>query len=292
MNINAKISVFRDYRTTIPTLDITIFQLYENVKYCDYANEVEAIRAETDKKKRDKIKATLPAVSISGTFSKRANQCMIKHSGFICIDIDKNDNPSITDWAGLRDTLGTWREVVMAALSVSGLGVFLIIPLAYPEKHLTQFFALEKDFKKLGITIDKSCKEVSRLRGISSDQQATWNDKAQPYKKLANEPKMPKQRGAKYTASEDGDLDKLVGLLNKTSTDITANYRNWYEVGAALANEKGEGGRSIFHTISQHYPHYNAKDTDRQYTKCLKKPHNYKKATIFYLAKMAGVTIY
>ncbi|MDD4384559.1 MAG: BT4734/BF3469 family protein [Bacteroidales bacterium] len=291
MNINANISVFHHYGNPTPAVEISIADFCGNIQQSDFVNEIAAIRAEPEKKKRDKMKGTLPAVSISGTFSKRASQCLIKHSGFIAIDIDAGKNPTISDWEGLRDNLGSWNEVLLSALSVSSLGVFLIIPLAYPHKHLQQFLALEKDFKALGITIDDSCKDVSRLRGISSDPQATWNDKAQPYKKLIKEPKKPKQRAAKYTANGTDDLTTLIKLINKTNTDITSNYKNWYEVGSALANEKGEAGRNDFHTISQHYSGYSIDDTNRQFDKCLNNPHNYQKATIFHLAKMAGLTI-
>lgn len=292
MNINEKISLYRSYIEAIPVCNISVRQFYENIVFSDYVNEIEAIRTEPVKKKRDKIKATLPAVTISGTFSHRSSQHLTKHSGFICIDIDAGDNPSVKDWGNLRNNLGRMAEVLMAGLSVSGLGVFLIIPLAYPQKHLQQYLALEKDFATLGIAIDKNCKDVSRLRGISSDTQATWNDKAQPYRKLIEEPKPTRNRAPKYIPHGDDDLNKIIDLISRSHTDITADYKHWFEVGAALANEKGEAGRNDFHAISQYYSGYSVNDTDRQFSKCLKNPKKYGKATIFYLAKNAGITIY
>jgi len=221
MNINAKISVFRNYLNTVPALNISIFQFYENIVCCDYVNEVNKVRSITDKKQRDAIKSTLPAFTISGTFTQRGNDYLIQHSGFIAIDIDANDNPNITDWAGLRDTLGTWNEILMAALSVSGRGVFCIIPLSYPHKHKAQFEALEKDFAALGLVIDKACKDVSRLRSITNDPQATWNPQAQPYKKVIIEQEI------KHTQSKESpELTKLIDWVERKHGSFTKGNRN------------------------------------------------------------------
>ncbi len=231
MNINANISVFNNCTTVTPSIEITMFQFYENVIYCDYVDEVNAIRAIEDKKQRDAIKKTLPAITISGTFTKRNANNLVKHSGFIAIDIDANDNPNITDWQGLRDTLGTWNEILMAALSVSGRGVFCIIPLSYPHKHKAQFEALEKDFEALGLVIDKACKDVSRLRTISSDSQATWNPQAQSYQKVIIE-----QPRATYNATASVKLSQLIEWVNSKHGSFSPGNRNhWVTqlVGAA-----------------------------------------------------------
>lgn len=178
MNYCAKISLFRSYVEVKPVMSITVEEFCGNVLSGEYSTE--AARVKAGKKH---IKKHLPAVTISGEFSQRNGGGLIAHSGFICIDIDSGDNPTISDWEALRETLGTWSEVLFSALSISGAGVFLIIPLAYPNQHRQQFLALERDFKALGITIDKACKDITRLRGVSSDVNAIWNKNAVPYNK-------------------------------------------------------------------------------------------------------------
>ncbi|MBN1989916.1 MAG: primase C-terminal domain-containing protein [Bacteroidales bacterium] len=184
MNLKSKISLFRNYIDPTPVMGITVYQFYENIIYCDYEDEITQIRAGNKT-----LKKQLPGVTISGLFTKRGNSNLIKHSGFIAIDIDAKDNPTINDWDNLRDTIGTWNEVLMASLSVSGKGLFLVMPLFYPHKHKEQFMAIEKDFAAMNLIVDPSCKDISRLRGISSDPKATWNSNAQPYKKLLIESK-------------------------------------------------------------------------------------------------------
>jgi len=221
MNTQAKISLFKNYREVKPAGEISVFQFYENIVNSDYQKEITELRAINEKSLRDAIKATLPACTISGTFSQRNSQSLIQHSGFICIDIDGKDNPTLTNWKGLRDTLGTWEEVVSAALSVSGRGLFLIIAIAYPWKHREQFLALEKDFRNIGLVIDKQCKDVSRLRVVTSDPQATWNPTAKPYRKVIIEKPAPT-----YTGKTSPELGKLIEWTERKHGAFVKGNRN------------------------------------------------------------------
>ena len=46
------------------------------------------IRKEKDKAKRNELKKSLPSICFSGTFNKRSDSGLIKHSGLICLDFD------------------------------------------------------------------------------------------------------------------------------------------------------------------------------------------------------------
>lgn len=217
MNINAKISLFKNYWDVTPVCELSIYQFYENVVYSDYVKEVNEVC-----NGNKSVKKQLPGVTVSGTFSKRNNDSLIKHSGFICIDVDQGGNPTVNDWEAMRDTLGTWNEVLMAALSVSGKGLFLVVPLAYPHRHREQYLALEKDFAAFGIVTDTKCKDVSRLRGITSDPKAVWNKEAQPYQKLIIEPKNHQHSSVKASP----ELSKLVAWVERKQGSFTKGNRN------------------------------------------------------------------
>ena len=89
------------------------------------------------------------------------------HSGYICIDIDGGkDNPEITDFEKLKQDLSSIECIAYCGLSISGNGVFCLIPIEHPRYHKEHFYALEKFFRDRGIVIDTSCKNVSRLRGL------------------------------------------------------------------------------------------------------------------------------
>ena len=189
MNSLSKISLFANYFEIIPKKEETIQNFCLNIIDGDFKEEIEALRKNEDKEIRDKIKATLPAVTISGVFSSRSNEALIHHSGFICLDFDMKGNPEINDWPALRNSLSDIENIYFASLSVSGKGIFLIIPILKPDQHREHFIALEKDFKNhLGLTIDKACKDISRLRGISYDPEAIINESAEPYRRIYEKP--------------------------------------------------------------------------------------------------------
>jgi hypothetical protein len=72
---------------------------------------------------------------------------------------------------------------LFCALSVSGRGCFAIIPVAYPDQHVSHFKALQRIFADIGFICDPTS-DVSRLRGISSDPDATWNENAKTFYRL------------------------------------------------------------------------------------------------------------
>lgn len=301
MNINAKISLYKPFKKGEPNLpvnEITIEEFCGAVMQDQYVcDQITAIRNEANENKRTKLKRGLPTVTISGTFTQAKNNCLKQHSGFICLDFDGKHNTSVRCWDGLRNELEKVPQILFAALSVSGNGVFAIIPISNPEQHTAHFFSLERDFRRMGLTLDTSCKNVARLRYISHDPEAYWNPKAKVYKKIFEEPKLPKEP-VNYEYSGTDELEMLIDAIVKSGKDITysgdaeTHYNNWLTVGVALYAEMGAGGRNAYHAISQHYADYNSGATDKMFDNIANNGYKDAKAgTIFYLAKQAGVKI-
>ncbi len=296
MNINAKISVcnplssLKKDEPITPAATITIGEFMAAVMTDkDIGEQIEAIRAEPCEVKRKQLKKDLPMVTPSGVFLPTVkNENIEKHSGFICVDLDAKDNPSVKDWASLRDIVGRFKQVAFSALSASGNGLFCLVPIHDPSKHLQHYNSVVMDFRKIRLFPDEKCSNVARLRFMSFDEEAVFNPNARTYKRFYTPPPPPK---TKYIAPNGDDLQKLIAVVSRKGVDITADYKSWYEVGAALANEYGEAGRTAFHAISQHYSKYNPSEADKQYTKCLGNPKNYRAGTIFHLARLAGITI-
>lgn len=271
------ISLFKDCFNPVPFRNILLYDFYNCVIVGDYAKEIQEIRSNPES--AYDLKKKLPCVTISGTFSHREEKSLTQHSGRICIDIDAKDNPAITDWPSLRDTIGTWESVEFASLSTSGKGVFVVILIRYPERHFSHFLAIERTFKKYGIKIDRQCKDISRLRFMTDDAGAILNKNVVHYRVLYQEP----QRKASTQFQNSGDdLDKVINDVISKGLDITNAYKNWYEIGCALANEFGEAGRERFHRLSKIYPKYKESKCDKQYNACMKSPKKYSKATIIY----------
>lgn len=106
--------------------------------------EIEHLRSLPTKEERNEIKKRLPMACISGIFQPtRKAENLVKHSGLICVDIDRQDNLQIDNWDEVKQELSKLPQIAYASLSVSGNGYFVIIPLRYPDYHKGQFEKLK-----------------------------------------------------------------------------------------------------------------------------------------------------
>lgn len=137
------VSMFSGYNNPIPTGEIP---LADFLLQPTYKKEVEVLRGCGDKARLRELKSKLPAITPSGIFSRRRNDGLIRHSGFICIDIDGQDNHDVTDWEALKSSLSDFTGLWYTGLSASGNGLFLIFRIKYPEMHANHFTAISSEF--------------------------------------------------------------------------------------------------------------------------------------------------
>lgn len=84
----------------------------------------------------------------------------------------------------------------------------------------------------------------------------------------------------------------IVSEIERMSIDIAPRYKEWCDLGFALAEGLGESGRSYYHRLSSLHHNYNLQTTDKQYTACLDgHGQGITIATFFHMAKNAGVTL-
>lgn len=291
---NVIVSKFSNYKSTEPT-SVNLRDWLCDVSYKDL---VDKIRTMSDKDEIKNLKWQLPCITPSGKFKVRNANGLILHSGFICIDIDGGDNLHLNDFGKVRDELKKIKNISYVALSVSGNGVFCLIPIKFPEKHKEHFEALKIQFSSIGITVDKSCGDVSRLRGYSCDENAYFNEEAVVFEQLFEYKSVKSQkrislitRGNRINGkTTHSKVMKVVNKLNHSSTDITKNYEQWFQIGCALANEFGEEGRDIFHLVSQNHPKYHTDACDSFFTNCLEGRYDYGIGTFFHWVEHSGIT--
>lgn len=284
-----QISVYRGVRDTKGHIS-TLSDFLSNVEY----DAIQELRSCSDPGKRKRIKLSLPQATISGIFSPtRAAENLVRHSGLICVDIDKKDNLHLGNLDTLiEDTLSRIDEVAYASRSVNGNGYFVIIPLKYPEAHKAHFEKLVRDFAALDIVIDRACGDVSRLRCQSYDLHQYINLEAKPYEGLYHKPK-PIRPVFSYNLSDIDAEDKVAGLcriISQQHIDLTANYEDWMKIGAALSS-LGESGRQWFHLCSAQNGKYNAAECDRKFNNLLRSNRRIGIGTFFYLCNNAGLEV-
>ena len=91
-------------------------------------------------------------------------------------------------------------------------------------------------------------------------------------------------------------VEALTVLIERSATDITADYGDWCSIGFALAEEFGADGEPFFHRISAFYPNYDPKTASKQYLSCLRHKVPSGKApitiaTLFHIAKSHGINL-
>lgn len=256
---------------------------------CDeYRTEVEAIRAEPDKKERAKMKKKLPAITPGGIFTRHAAAALVLHSGLLQFDVDYVEDPQ-----ALKRELANIINIAYCGLSVSGRGVWGLIPITSPAEHARHFKALARDFAKYGITADSACQDVCRLRFMSYDPDPYINRSAKPYSRIykPTPPAPPKYPRPTDASSTRENVEKIISLLSMHKIDITADYaEEWFPLAAALAVEFGEAGRNYFHEISRLNANYHPQETDHLYDQVVKKRYEkFSIGTLFHIAKNYGV---
>lgn len=155
-----------------------------------YVQHLRAMRKEYGSKAKQmpeyiETKKKLPGATLSGLFAlyeddnlthpgqrvmvSRRETHLKQHTGWLAIDIDLADNMQMSNFENVRMICRFRPEIALLMRSCSGSGYFGLVKLAYPERHKDQFKALLKDYAAIGITLDKACSNIGRVRFASWD---------------------------------------------------------------------------------------------------------------------------
>ena len=191
---------------------MTIREFCLTDRWKPYVQHLRAMRQEYGskaKKMQEYIdtKKHLPGATLSGLFSIYDDECVRRdgskfmapvsrrethlkqHTGWLAIDIDLADNMQMSNFENVRMICRFRPEIALLMRSCSGSGYFGLVRLAYPDRHKEQFKALLKDYAAIGITLDKACSNIGRVRFASWDdpEHIYINENVLPYKGLEGE---------------------------------------------------------------------------------------------------------
>lgn len=286
---DTKVSFFQSVTSLIPKI-VSLSDMLFSDKYREQVLNARLEKANKGDEAYKTLKMKLPLFTPSGLFSGSKANTLISHSGLMCIDIDGKDNPDLDDFDELKDLIAQVPYVTYCGRSVGGRGYFALIPIAEPDKHKEHFLSLEQDFARCGLVVDKACKDVSRKRFVSFDSRPYINENAKVYERLISPSARKSAFHQKaYKGMRGDNVDKLIETIQRTHTDITGSYDQWFRIGCALATEYGEAGRRIFHAISEQGVSYNYRECNRKYTDCLRAGNRIGIGTLFFIAKNYGI---
>lgn len=284
------ISRFANIKDITNPKDVELQMFLDYIKEGFWQDLILPLRTIKDKKQLQDAKLKLPYVTISGRFSKRVNDGLIKHSTILAIDLDEKDNPGILD---KRDHLYNDKYIHSAFVTSSGRGLCLLLKID-PAKHLEAFMGAEEYFfREYDIIVDTGCKDVSRPRYVSYDPDLYQAERPEKFTLYPKEKPPKKVDNIVFAKS---DFESLIKSISDKGINLVDSYHDWMRTGFSFADKFGDTGRQYFHIISSLSGKYNPKQTDRQYDHCQRAlGRGQRQATIavfYYLCKQAGLSLY
>ena len=163
------ITVFRDIKEVSNPFFKDIGEVLADIKNGSNKKQVESIRNEKNKDKRNLLKGGLKSICFSGEFSYRSAKNCISHSGYACLDFDDLDAPEV-----FRDKLKENEYIYSAFISPSGNGVKAIFKVpAEIANHKKYYEAMCETFDA---KLDTKTKDISRVCYESSDNDLWINE--------------------------------------------------------------------------------------------------------------------
>jgi hypothetical protein len=306
-----RFSFYKNCVTPAPASEISFDEFLHHIKSGTYGRMIRQYIDLKDKKgvsdptvklfKRTKI----PAITYAGIFTARSNNKLITPSNVTIIDVDHYPKPG-----ELKSKLNDDPFVLAAFISPSGDGLKIAVRMVFgnnPEEYKNMYYSLIDYFSEkyqistrdersnhtedLKPGIDLSCSDLARLCIVSSDPDLYSNPEAMVFnpkpastsKAFANLPSFK---------SVEEDIIKVIEQIKQRHLDITNGYADWLNIGFALNDALGTGGRKYFHMVSQFSSKYKASDCDKQYDQIEKSRNSgITIKTFFQYARDCGIDI-
>ena len=277
------ISFYKGVKNGTPVKKITVDEFISGVKHGEWKKEAEFISSIADKNERNDVKRNQAScVTISGLFTYRKQDSIIKHSGFICIDFDDFDFEKYNDIKADCYTYASFR-------SVSGRGIAVIVRVD-PEKHSESFDFLQRYyFDTYGCVIDPAPRNPASARFISYDTDTFTNPKSKK-SKIYREPERKKSNTIAVVYG-NSEVDELIRRAMHRGVNIAPDYISYRNLAFSLADGFGESGRNWFHTLCSVDAKYNSTQADKMYDSAVKGGGSRKIGigTFYWMLKNEGV---
>lgn len=210
--MTSTVTIFKNIKETETPFYRDVQVVFNRIKNGATKELVKKIRLEKNKAERNELKKLLPAICFSGTFNKRADNSLVKHSGIICLDFDgyHKTKEMLQD----KENLSKDKYVYSVFISPSGNGLKVLVKIpADAENHINYFNSLEKHFNSQ--YFDKVVKNVSRVCYESYDPLIHVNEHSSMWDKI-EEPEYVEVNKFRDTPTIPiTDENKIVDILVK-----------------------------------------------------------------------------
>jgi len=200
------VTIFENIRKVDKPYHLSIDRIIQRIKAGRSSIVVNKLRECEDEKQKKEIKKQLPAICFSGTFSRREDKSLIKHSGLIAVDFDHLEDR----FDELKERLKKDKHTFILFRSPSGDGLKLIVKI--PDDVRTHSFSAAALTDYYGDEKLDEFRDVSRVCFESFDPDIYHNPDADVFTTLKEE-KIIKQSIA--TTEVIYDYDIVVSNIEK-----------------------------------------------------------------------------
>jgi len=173
------INIFNGVTDQNTSNKISVLDVIGGISWGRWKDSIESYRGESNQKKREQLKKSLPAVTFAGTLNgkSRLDENLDNYTGIVVCDVDKISQQKLTTYKNKLVNDG----YVLCFFESPSKGIKILVrvdsDLKYHKSHA--FKQIEEYFlKHYDISIDPSGKNPSRLCFISFDEDLHYNEDA------------------------------------------------------------------------------------------------------------------
>lgn len=292
------VSIFKNFNEVVENQKI--IEVLNDIKTGKYINVITYLRkslAESKMEAYERAKKSLPAFTPSASFKGgRKLEFVTAYTQIVVLDIDKLSKEQLTNAKALaKETPYTFASFVSP--SGNGLKIFVRVN-SSQENHKEAFLALQKFYEEfLGLPIDKSGKDVTRLCFVSFDRDLYLNENATVYPVISTEDLTPYIEQSEEVIQENTTIasngfstekfsndyltvyEHCVRFTEKKESYINGNRNNFVHLLACNLNRKGVPLPMAMGYILSDY-NYDAKEVATTVNSAYNNTHEHNKSTL------------
>lgn len=232
-------------------------------------NTILELRSISDEKQQKEYKLNnLCGVTMSALLGEsRTTNNVILYNNIMCIDVDEEDNKELFskyDIEYIKEKVFELSFVYCVCLSCRGKGFYFIVPIPDSQDIDKYYTSMYHKLKKFGINIDKHCKDVTRIRFGSYDEnilikrdceikvfdEISIEQINEKKAELINTQRCISKIKHHSHNEQMKYLEQTIDYLISKGFDTGEHWAEWATVGKYLKT-LGENGRILFHRLSE-----------------------------------------
>ena len=295
--LNTMVSLYSSCLDTENGINVNLLDLLQDGSSYEEQCHIASLKDSNEalyKSKKTRSKAFTPSARDAKIRKVGAS---FTHTCLIQLDFDQKDNPNIKDWELERDKIFSEKHIAYCGLSFSGKGIWALVSIKFPEKHLDHYRYLQIYYKSKGLVIDKQCGNVQRLRICSYDPNGRYRHDPLMLEKYYI-PRLQTRYKINFNLSNNSRFndnrmfDFYFRQIIETRTDIAPDYASYLALSYSIYNTFGADGEDIFVKICSFYSNFAKEDSIKHYKSISRNSKGkHTVGTFYHLCHKAGIRI-